>query len=602
MLGLPHHARALNATGATKGLVNVTTVWTVKGNMSVVRAARWVLPYALDALSKGFGDELRVPPERLASVKSALRTEAAAELAEGCPGDFEGVPGILRMELYAYGRALSRSAQLAAIARSVSDNATAARLTERVARCVEPLLRRPEKAPWPCPPPVNGSFTCPRNMTDVFYDRKWGGLITTWYDQFANHYCQCDKPGSDKNPGLCVGSNYCDNVNGWDAFSNYGNPFYNDHHLQYGYVVHAMAWVLYASAHEFIPRLPTETFSTMRTTALLFAREYANPDPAADSFFPFLRHKDLFDGHSWAEGYSFNGRINMWVNQQSGGEALHSYYAVAMLGLALGDANTAVWGALHAATEAESISTYQLLSNESNVPLPDAAVANSTRCLSILKGNAVDGATYFGPNYVFECGIVLLPLSPMTSTVVSKSWAAEASEWLQWHHDRSGVCTYPAPELGPNPCSGTEAAAWYGNKYQCCPVMSPASAVPESGPPKCDIVKDHPALARTPPQATRSAAHTFAPRRPSHVRDAVGDGVQIHKCNQWRVYPDWLPMQYFITSLANRTEGLQLLTAIQDYKPNPPLAPFPYFQNPNSTVVTGYAPSLSRCATLVYSV
>lgn len=62
--------------------------------------------------------------------------------------------------------------------------------------------------------------------------------------------------------------------------------------------------------------------------ALIFAREYANPNSTLDGQFTTARHKDFFDGHSWAEGYDFSGRVNMWINQQSGGEAVNSYYAV----------------------------------------------------------------------------------------------------------------------------------------------------------------------------------------------------------------------------------------------------------------------------------
>ena len=61
----------------------------------------------------------------------------------------------------------------------------------------------------------------------------------------------------------------------------------------------------------------------------LLARTIANPDEE-DKFFVPWRHKDWYQGHSWASGIAtapLNGR-----NQESSSEAIAAYEAVTLYG------------------------------------------------------------------------------------------------------------------------------------------------------------------------------------------------------------------------------------------------------------------------------
>ena len=80
-----------------------------------------------------------------------------------------------------------------------------------------------------------------------------------------------------------------------------GNGFYNDHELQYGYVVHNLAWVLNEYHAGVDLGINASRAANITELALLFAREYANP-VEEDYYFTRLRQKDVFDGHSWQEG------------------------------------------------------------------------------------------------------------------------------------------------------------------------------------------------------------------------------------------------------------------------------------------------------------
>ena len=59
-------------------------------------------------------------------------------------------------------------------------------------------------------------------------------------------------------------------------------------------------------------------------------RDYANPSKD-DPYFTVTRCKDWYSGHSWAMGL-FEAGDNR--NQESTSEAINSYYAVALLGMA----------------------------------------------------------------------------------------------------------------------------------------------------------------------------------------------------------------------------------------------------------------------------
>ena len=96
--------------------------------------------------------------------------------------------------------------------------------------------------------------------------------------------------------------------------------FYNDLHFHYGYHIYAAAVV-----SKFDPDWGKEYFERV----LLLVRNIANPSYDGD-YFPGFRHKDVYQGHSWASGVVppyLNGR-----NQESSSESIAAYEAVALYG------------------------------------------------------------------------------------------------------------------------------------------------------------------------------------------------------------------------------------------------------------------------------
>jgi endoglucanase Acf2 len=95
--------------------------------------------------------------------------------------------------------------------------------------------------------------------------------------------------------------------------------WYNDLHFHYGYHIYGAAVVA-----NFDPEWGKQMFERV----LLLVRNIANPTDD-DDVFPAFRHKDWYQGHSWASGIVspvfLNGR-----NQESSSEAIAAYESVTL--------------------------------------------------------------------------------------------------------------------------------------------------------------------------------------------------------------------------------------------------------------------------------
>jgi endo-1,3(4)-beta-glucanase len=82
-----------------------------------------------------------------------------------------------------------------------------------------------------------------------------------------------------------------------DKFSDFGAGWYSDHHFHYGYIIYAAAVVakLDSGAQGYFSDVAN------KNAMALLVKDICGMDDQ-DSDFPFARHKDLFDGHSWASG------------------------------------------------------------------------------------------------------------------------------------------------------------------------------------------------------------------------------------------------------------------------------------------------------------
>jgi fibronectin type 3 domain-containing protein len=124
----------------------------------------------------------------------------------------------------------------------------------------------------------------------------------------------------------------------------YGSGDFNDQHFHYGYYIIASALTGMED--------PTwlQNYGPMITDV---AKEYANWD-RTDTSFPFMRTFDVWEGHSWAGGFSSPGG----ENQESSSEAMNGWVGLFMLGNMLGNQQMADAGAMGYTMESSAVNEY----------------------------------------------------------------------------------------------------------------------------------------------------------------------------------------------------------------------------------------------------
>ncbi|PIA15249.1 glycoside hydrolase [Coemansia reversa NRRL 1564] len=265
--------------------------------------------------------------------------------------------GALPPDPYFFGKALARAARIALIADEVGDIGSRDLALQRAIAWLEPWLAG-------------------TNSNYLIYDTEWSG--------------------------------YCTQAGLTDPGADFGQGRYNDHHFHYGYFVYAAA---------VISKLNPD-WSKSRLDALdLFVRDYCNPS-AEDSAFPFMRHFDFFEGHSWAAGlFAFADSRN----QESTSEAINSYYASYLYALATGRDDIANYVRAVLQLEARATRTYWHIGDITSDIYPDV-YSNNKAIVGILWSSKIDFATFFGANPEFIYGIQFMPYVPATALILKKAW------------------------------------------------------------------------------------------------------------------------------------------------------------------------------------
>uniref|UniRef100_A0A7S3L9T8 glucan endo-1,3-beta-D-glucosidase n=1 Tax=Amphora coffeiformis TaxID=265554 RepID=A0A7S3L9T8_9STRA len=257
------------------------------------------------------------------------------------------------------------------------------------------------------------------------YDPSWGGV--------ANCGCLFDD-------GEC--SNIFPDC---PAFSmpglNFGNAFYNDLHFHYGYHIYAAAVV----AH-FDPDWGKRFFERV----LLLVRSIANPS-AEDTYFPVMRHKDPYQGHSWASGIVrppyLNGR-----NQESSSESIAAYESVAIYGEVMskifkesGDnvklaAAERVRRAGKYATTSELRSTKRYYHIDRKSPIQIYPQEYNFLSIGIMWQTMAQFQTWFGSAPYLVYGIQLMPVTAIGEQRDGEEWIKSIYFALQESCDKYDDC------------------------------------------------------------------------------------------------------------------------------------------------------------------
>ena len=176
----------------------------------------------------------------------------------------------------------------------------------------------------------------------------------------------------------------------------FGNEHLNDHHFHYGYYIRAAA---------VLGMLDPQYVAQVRGSIDAMVGDVASSDRSYVRF-PYLRNFDVYEGHSWADGFANFADGN---NQESSSEAINAWYAVYLWGQATNDPGVAVTGLYLYTTEIQSVKQYWFGANG----LFSAPYQH--RMASLVWGGKVDFATWFSkdPNAIY--GIQLLPITPASA-------------------------------------------------------------------------------------------------------------------------------------------------------------------------------------------
>eukprot|EP00595_Chromulina_sp_UTEXLB2642_P000252 CAMPEP_0196762572 /NCGR_PEP_ID=MMETSP1095-20130614/2279_1 /TAXON_ID=96789 ORGANISM="Chromulina nebulosa, Strain UTEXLB2642" /NCGR_SAMPLE_ID=MMETSP1095 /ASSEMBLY_ACC=CAM_ASM_000446 /LENGTH=448 /DNA_ID=CAMNT_0042113835 /DNA_START=1227 /DNA_END=2573 /DNA_ORIENTATION=+ len=321
------------------------------------------------------------------------------EIAKNLIADIQSpLPPVI--DEYAFGKQIGRIARLALIA----DEFGISNARQQAVVTMETLL-----SPW-----LSGS-----NTNYLVYDKTWGGIVP---------------------------------LHGLDSNVNdFGAGWYSDHHFHYGYFVNAFAT---------LAKLDPPYWAINRPAMESVIRDICNPD-GADPDFPFFRHKDLYDGHSWASGLFQQGNGK---GQESSSESVNAYYGAYLYGLATGNADLTRIAHLMFTMEVQSTKVYWHMTDNDVPDLYDSIFA-ANRMLGNIGAIDITSSTWFGSKFEYVHGINMMPLSPATAVLFDQQYVMQ-----QWPvlGSRLNAIHNTVPDQYRK-CSASKDCAALGLVGNCCP-------------------------------------------------------------------------------------------------------------------------------------
>jgi len=187
----------------------------------------------------------------------------------------------------------------------------------------------------------------------------------------------------------------------WGSLTGYPASFgsdtsLNDHHFHYGYWIHAAALIGLFDPSWTAP-------NQWGGMVNLLARDIAQPT-RGDNMFPFLRHFDVYAGHSWASGEAPFGDGG---NEESSSEAVNAWTGLIIYATQTGDTqlrDAAIW--LYT-METNAVMYYWFNSG----PVSTFPAGFNRQQIANLFDAKSDTGTWFGLQTEFEHGIEYLPLT-----------------------------------------------------------------------------------------------------------------------------------------------------------------------------------------------
>lgn len=267
------------------------------------------------------------------------------------------------------------------------------------------------------------------NLKDsLMYDSKFGGIISSL--SFDQGYYQ-----------------------------DFGNAFYNDHHLQYGY------WAYMAAA---LARKDPAWITQNGSKILDILRDIGNPS-SQDPYFTNHRMLDWYDGNSWANGMYDAGAGR---NQESSSEATNAWYGMYLYGMAVNDQNIKNTGRLMLASEMRAAHFYYHI-DPNNSPYPPS-YTNSWHVVGNLWHSLITNSTFFGKKIRYVYGIQIIPTTPITEDLLSHNYSKniydfalrDDSVFMQNGQITTGTFNWTTICVGAQAYAYPDTALVFYNKYR----------------------------------------------------------------------------------------------------------------------------------------
>ncbi len=173
----------------------------------------------------------------------------------------------------------------------------------------------------------------------------------------------------------------------------FSNEKLNDHHFHYGYYIRAGA---------VLAQYKPELLKDYKGVVDELVNDIATTERKSENY-PYLRNFDIYEGHSWADGYADFADGN---NQESSSEAINAWYAVYLWSKVTKNADLEKYALYLYNTEIQSTNDYWFDRNNIYKSPYEHKIA------SVVWGGKVDFATWFGKEANMIYGIQLLPITP----------------------------------------------------------------------------------------------------------------------------------------------------------------------------------------------
>ena len=171
---------------------------------------------------------------------------------------------------------------------------------------------------------------------------------------------------------------------------------YNDHHFHFGYFIYSAA---------ILAMYDTEFVNDYGQMINLLIKDIANTK-RNDPDFPFMRHFDFYESHSWANG--MGGQNDEGIDQESSSEAMNAWSAIYLWGIATGNKEYENLGIYLYSNEYEAIKYYYF-----DVDGEILTSAYNHNSVGRLFGGRVSYDLFFYPMIPQTIkGIQVLPMTP----------------------------------------------------------------------------------------------------------------------------------------------------------------------------------------------